>query len=152
MLQMIPLLQSYWRIEKPNIPSSWMKTWSFLLTCIIVGCSKLGDGAVKCQSVAKDMSPASYYRPIETANRYWLFQTLQRIKDAGLDEKWNEYYAWTLLMEEKVKARQLLDGGLGLIEMSKFTPVFVLWALVGLLANVVLFAELFLYSILEKLN
>jgi len=113
---------------------------------------KLEDGAVKCQSVTNAISPASYFRVFHTTNRYWLLQTLQRIKDAGQDAKWQEYYAWNRLFREKIKARQLLKGGLGLIEMSTFTPVLVLWVLAALLSNVILLVELLFYCILEKLN
>jgi len=114
--------------------------------------NRLGSGAVNCQAVTMAVKPASYFRIFYTANRHWLFQTLQRIKDAGLDAKWQEYYTWNRLMREMTKARHFLERGEGLIEISKFTPVFLMWVLVALLANAVLFGELYFNRILEKLN
>jgi len=103
---------------------------------------KLGEGAIKCQSVVKAIHPVSFFRIFYTANRHWLMNSLQRIKDAGLDAKWKEYGVWSETMLEKNKVRGLTKkGGLGLIEMLNFTPIIALWATVALLAATVLLFE-----------
>jgi len=100
---------------------------------------KLGKGAVKCRSVSEAIKPASYYRIFCTINRYWLWKTLRRIKDAGLDAKQIEFNSWNNLLKEKNEG--LIEGALGLIEMGKFLPVFVLWALVAVFSATVFFFE-----------
>jgi len=113
---------------------------------------KLGEGMVKCQSVVRPINPASYYRIFYTSNRHWLLKTLQRIKDAGLDAKWDEQHIWKRLMWENNMAGRMAKGGLGLIDLSNFTPVFVIWVLVALLSATVLLLELYLINVLEELN
>jgi len=110
------------------------------------------DETRKCQSVFAGVSPASNYRVFYTVNRYWLFKTLQRIKDAGLDAKLKEVLDWTCILEEKVRTRGFVEGGIGLIETTKFTPIFVLWAIVAIMAGVVLVFEAYLFGILGKVN
>jgi len=103
--------------------------------------TKLGDGTMECQYVSKGIRPASIFRIFYTINRYWLFQTLQQIKDAGLDAKWKDWFDWECFFAEQVRTRGYEGGGLGLIEMAKFTPIFVLWAFVGLIGFVIFVVE-----------
>jgi len=105
---------------------------------------KFGVGAVKCQSVSESIRPVYIFRVFYTVIRYCLLQTLKRIKNAGLDTRWRQWFYWQCIFAEKSITRGVKIGGLGLIEMTKMTkitPVFVLWALVGLVAVVVFVFE-----------
>jgi len=111
---------------------------------------KFGKGLVKCQSLSEAIQPVHYFRVFYMVNRYWLGKTLRRIKDAGLDAKLKEYNTWSKLLREKNEG--LIKGTLGLIEMAKFMPVFVLWASVAVFAATVFCVEKGFNSFLQKLN
>jgi len=102
---------------------------------------QLKDGTIKCLSVHESIRPVSVLRIFYTVNRYWMFKTLQRIKHAGLDAKWKEVFDWENYHTEKIGTRGLVDGGIGLIEMTKFAPILALWALVGALAFIIFIFE-----------
>lgn len=56
----------------------------------------------KCYIVPEGFHPSYYYWHVLGVNRPWLLLSMQRMKQAGLEAKWNDWSTWAARMHHKL--------------------------------------------------
>ncbi|CAL8116186.1 unnamed protein product [Orchesella dallaii] len=86
---------------------------------------KLVNQNVSCHIVPEKVVPSPSFRIFYTVNRYWMMINVQRMKDAGLDVKWEDdtqtYHVQTEQRFLHRKGGQA--GGMDLIVLPKIIPI-----------------------------
>ncbi|CAL8136650.1 unnamed protein product [Orchesella dallaii] len=57
---------------------------------------------------------------LKTENQYWLYVTLQRIRGAGLQEKWNEWSGWHYMLKLRLLGQSRFMPGPQFVDGPKF--------------------------------
>ncbi|CAL8116184.1 unnamed protein product [Orchesella dallaii] len=86
---------------------------------------KLVNQNVSCHIIPEKVVPSSLFRIFYTVNRYWMMINVQRMKDAGLDVKWErDTKTYHFQTEQRFLHRKGGHaGGMDLIVFPKFIPI-----------------------------
>ncbi|CAL8121099.1 unnamed protein product [Orchesella dallaii] len=60
--------------------------------------TKKKDPSVNCFKLVQTLAPRLETWKINTANRYWIVKTLQRLEQSGMVRRWDEWSSWRYLL------------------------------------------------------
>ncbi|CAL8136908.1 unnamed protein product [Orchesella dallaii] len=88
-----------------------------------------GFGNTVCKLLPDALSLGPRYRIFMTQNRYWMYQTIERMRDAGLVKLWDSWSQWVSRYYQDWEMGRLanIEKVNELIERSKIFPVLSIW-------------------------
>ncbi|CAL8136648.1 unnamed protein product [Orchesella dallaii] len=102
--------------------------------------------AFTCHVLEETVRQEQTQSVLKTENQYWLYVTLQRIRGAGLQDKWNEWSRWHYMLRLRLLGQsQSFKPGPQFVDGPKFFVIQVGWGTLMLISMVVFLGEICIF-------
>lgn len=103
---------------------------------------KTDESNLFCSAIPEYIGLERWFVEIYTTNRHWLFQTVTRIWQNGLQQKWDGWSIWLIGINDKnLTANYVFPVTQEYIHFRKIAAVVVFHAMLCILASVIFAAE-----------